>query len=50
MAQKAEFAVEKKHGIMNVGRSSILQPKTDFKGGETKWFDDSQLLKSKDKN
>lgn len=27
-------------------RLQIYQPKTCFKSGETKWFDDSRLLKS----
>lgn len=41
------FAVKTKHGVVTeIGRSSILQPKTNFKGGSIKWFDDSKLLKS----
>lgn len=38
------FAVIKKNGIVtNVGRSTILQPKTDFKGEPTvKWHKDTK--------
>ena len=28
-----------------VGRSFITQPKTNYTGKRTKWFDDSQLIK-----
>lgn len=46
--QKSVFAVKTKSGcIEQVGKSVITQPKIKFKGGQTKWFDDSQLLKSK---
>lgn len=41
------FAIKTKHGVVTeIGRSSILQPKTNFKGCSIKWFDDSKLLKS----
>lgn len=41
------FAIKTTNGtITEIGRSSILQPKTNFKGGATKWFDDSKLLKN----
>lgn len=41
------FAVKTKNGVVTeIGRSSLLQPKTNFKGGSIKWFDDSKLLKS----
>ncbi len=44
--QTIEFAVKTKNGIItNIGNATILQPKTHFKGGEIKWFDDSKLLK-----
>ncbi|MCI9423899.1 hypothetical protein GN277_12945 [Lachnospiraceae bacterium WCA-9-b2] len=38
------FAVIKKNGIVtNVGRSTILQPKTNFKGESTvKWYKDTK--------
>lgn len=46
--QENIFAVQTKSGcIKQVGKSVITQPKIKFKGGQTKWFDDSQLLKSK---
>lgn len=46
--QENVFAVKTKSGcIEQVGKSVITQPKIKFKGGQTKWFDDSQLLKSK---
>ena len=41
-----QFATERqKNGTVKAGRSVIIQPKTNYKGGETKWFDDSKLLK-----
>lgn len=41
-----QFAVHvNKNGIVEVGKSAILQPKTNFKGGSIKWFDDSKLLR-----
>ena len=41
------FATVSKNGIIsNIGRSTILQPKPNFKGGSIKWFDDSKLLKT----
>lgn len=45
--QTVEFAVETKNGIVKrIGKSSIYQPKTNYSGKGTKWFDDSKLLKS----
>lgn len=45
--QTMPFAtVTDKGVIVKVGKSTILQPKTNFKGGRVKWFDDSKLLKS----
>lgn len=45
--QENVFAVKTKSGyIEQVGKSVILQPEIRYKGGQTKWFDDSQLLKS----
>lgn len=45
--QRADFATVVKSGVVTqIGKSTILTPKTDFKGGKTKWFDDSKLLKS----
>lgn len=46
--QENVFAVKTNSGcIEQVGKSVITQPKIKFTGGQTKWFDDSQLLKSK---
>lgn len=45
--QTVGFATVKENGVITkVGRSTIQQPKTDFKGGSVKWFDDSKLLKA----
>lgn len=45
--QTVEFAVTKDKGrITKVGRISITQPKTNFKGGSIKWYKD----KPKEKN
>lgn len=45
--QTVEFAVEKKNGVVQeVGKSEILQPKTNFKGKGVKWFEDNKLLKA----
>lgn len=42
-----EFAVETKEGVVTrVGRSSVEVPKTNFKGGSIKWFDDKPKKKS----
>lgn len=44
--QIVTFAVETKTGVIQrVGKSTILQPKVDYKGTGIKWFDDSKLLK-----
>ncbi len=48
--QIATFAIEKKNEVITkIGRSTIQQPKTNFKGGSVKWFDDSKLLKKSNK-
>lgn len=39
--QTAEFAVERKNGVIRAGRFEMKQPKTDFKGGSVKWYKDS---------
>lgn len=31
--------------VTQVGRSTIMQPTTNFKGGSIKWFDDSKLIR-----
>ena len=44
--QTTEFATVSKNGVVTqVGRSTVVQPKTNFKCGSIKWFDDSNLLK-----
>lgn len=49
--QTVEFAVETaKDGTITIGKSVILQPKTNYDGRKkTHWFDDSKLLKSNKK-
>lgn len=39
--QTIEFAVETKNGaVQRIGNTSISQPKTAFKGGSIKWYED----------
>lgn len=39
--QTNEFAVETKNStVQKVGKSIVLQPKTNFKGGSVKWYKD----------
>lgn len=39
--QTIQFAVQSKNGVVQkVGKSSILQPKTNYKGGKTNWLPD----------
>lgn len=46
--QTVQFAVETKNGVVQrIGRSSILQPKTNFKGGSIKWYEDKPKKKIK---
>ncbi len=46
--QTVEFAVTRnKSNITRVGKTSILQPKTNFKGGKIKWYEDKPKEKSK---
>ena len=41
-------AIVKENGVITkIGRSTILQPKPQFKGGSVKWDEDSKLLKTK---
>lgn len=45
--QTVEFATVVKDGVLQeVGKSAILQPKPNFKGGSIKWYQD----KAKKKN
>lgn len=43
--QTVEFAVKTKNGMVKVGKSTILQPKTNFKGGSIKWYEDKPKQK-----
>lgn len=48
--QTVEFATTRNNGIITrVGRTSILQPKTSFKGNpdSVKWYEDQPKQKSK---
>lgn len=41
-----QFAtVTENKDVKKVGKSVIVQPKTNFKGGTIKYFDDSKLIK-----
>lgn len=45
--QTIEFATVRKDGVIQtVGRSTIIQPKTNYKGGETKWLADKPKQKT----
>lgn len=45
--QTIDFAVQSKNGVIQkVGKSTILQPKTNFKGGSIKWHEDKPKQKS----
>ena len=42
-AQAIQFATVTKNGVVQkVGKSTILQPKTNFKGGSIKWYEDKK--------
>lgn len=48
--QTVEFATTRNNGIITrVGRTGILQPRTNFKGGSdsVKWYEDKPKQKSK---
>lgn len=46
--QTVEFAVTHENGtVTRIGRTSINQPKTNFKGGSVKWYEDKPKQKSK---
>lgn len=38
--------VKKNEEIQTVGRSTILQPKINFKGGSIKWYEDKPKKKN----
>lgn len=41
--QTAEFATVVKNGVIEtIGKSSLEQPKTCFKGGSIKWYEDKK--------
>lgn len=45
--QTVEFATVVKNGVVQkVGKSSILQPKPNFKGGSINWYQDQARHKS----
>lgn len=45
--QTMQFAVAKdSKGVMQIGRSAILTPKPNFKGGSIKWYQDQLKQKS----
>ena len=44
--QTVEFATVTKNGVVKqIGRSSILAPKTNYSGTGIRWFDDTKLIK-----
>lgn len=46
--QTIEFATTRKNGIITrIGRTGINQPKTNFKGGTIKWYEDKRKQESK---
>ena len=46
--QTVQFAVTHNNGIITrVGRTSILQPKPNFKGSSIKWYKDKPKQESK---
>ena len=43
--QTIQFATITKNGVVQkVGKSTILQPKTNFKGGSIKWYEDKKKI------
>ncbi len=46
--QTVQFAVTHNKGnVTRIGKASILQPKTNFKGGSIKWYEDKPKRGSK---
>ena len=46
--QTLQFAtVTKNNVVQTVGRSTIYQPKTEFKGGEIRWYEDKPKKEGK---
>lgn len=49
MKQKIQFATVENNGVVvQIGKSWIFQPKTEFRGGEIKWFDDTKLIRKQE--
>ena len=45
--QTIQFAVQSKNGVIEkVGKSNIYQSKTNFKGGEIRWYEDKPKKKT----
>lgn len=43
--QTIQFATVTKNGVVQkVGKSTILQPKTNFKGGSINWYEDKKKV------
>lgn len=40
-----QFAVDKSKSSVAVGKSAILQPKPNFKGGSIRWYEDKPKKK-----
>lgn len=46
-AQTIQFAVQSTNGVIEkVGKSTIYQPKTNFKGGKIRWYEDKPKQKA----
>lgn len=46
--QKVKFAVETKNGVVQrIGKSAILQPKTNYHGDGIKWYEDKPKTENK---
>lgn len=46
--QTVQFATTRNNGIITkVGRTGIIQPKPNFRGGSVKWYEDKPKRKSK---
>lgn len=45
--QTIQFAVQTQNGVVQkVGKSTLYQPKTNFKGSQIKWYEDKPKKKS----
>lgn len=40
------FCIEKQNGTVKPGHSAVYEPKTNFIGGQIKWFDDRKLFRN----